>query len=105
MSNFTDLLAAYRALASNSVDKDAIRAYCQIHYALDASHFEDSYEGEFAHECDINEYLVERWYEYNEVPTSISGYIDDARVLRNMLFDYSSEQSKRTGKHYLFRSC
>jgi antirestriction protein len=106
MSKFTDLMAAYRELASDSVDKDAIRVYYRLHSQhLDASHFEDSYEGYFAFESDVDEYLMDTWYECNEVPDHIAGYVDDQAVLRDMRLDYSSEQSKRTGKVYLFHSC
>jgi antirestriction protein len=104
MTNFTALLAEYRTLIADDVDQDTIRAYYLLHSGyLNASHFQDSYEGTYDSERDANEHLVDSWYEGNEIPERFSSYIDEAHVLRDMLFDYNIQELNN--EYHLFRSC
>ena len=82
----------------------AVEAYCSLFGSWSAEHFQDAYAGEFQHEADIDEYLVELWLEcWAPIPENIVRYLDEELTARDMRYDYSAE---RVGNRvYLFRNC
>jgi len=87
----------------NDYSIDAVRAYNDNFGTLDTQHFQDSFEGEYDYQSEVDEMLIEQFIDCMQVPDNVANYLDEEQVAREMRFDYSVVE--HGGKVYLFRNC
>jgi len=64
------------------------KAYADYSGAFDSAYFNDAYQGTFTSEREAREYLIDLWLEAFAVPAAVAGYIDEDKLLRDLLVQY-----------------
>ena len=83
---------------------EAQEAYIEAFGSWSPDHFNDSYQGNWQYEQEINRYLLEAWYEGNEpIPDHVARYLDEQHIIRDLRWDYVTEPFQ--GRWFLFRNC
>ena len=82
---------------------EVIAAYMALHGReyYNPEHCQDSYYGEFDYYSDMREYIIERFYDCNDVPDHLVRFIDDDHVFNDsILHEFYTVEHK--GRWYLF---
>ena len=66
----------------------AQKAYTDYFGMPDPDHFQDAYQGEHDTLDDAKQALLELWYDCSDVPAHIMSYIDEDKLLRDLLVEY-----------------
>ena len=77
-------------------------AYADYFGEFAPAHFEDAYQGKFNCEDDARNYLIDMWLEAFDVPAVAAGYIDEDKLLRDLLTEYVIRHDD--DNFYLFRT-
>ena len=77
-------------------------AYADYFGEFAPAHFEDAYHGTFASERKARDYLLDMWLEAFAVPAAVAGYIDEDKLLRDLLTEYVIRHDD--DNFYLFRT-
>ena len=91
------------------MDQDTKQAYIDLHgeHYWDEEHCEDSFIGQFDFYSDLKEYIIDSFYECNEVPDNLVRFIDDEHkheqhdhsygLFKNIFIDINRDQSSDNG--------